>query len=95
MATQFKFKDGRLFTGALDKNGNEIYDDDRVTVNSDWHGLKDEKGTVKYIPERALFAVFFDKPDAGGASVGADGKDYNWHGFDDLDDITVLTEAAA
>ena len=90
----FKFRDGRLFTGALDKNGAEIYDGDRVRVSDDWQQFKDEKGTVRYIPERALFAVFYDKRDLSGYS-DKDGVNYNWDGFDDVSVITVIKEEAA
>jgi len=88
---EFKFKDGRLFTGYVDKNGNEIHDGDRVEASDAWLEIKAEKGSVQYIPDRALFAVYFDTPDLTGKSVGENGENWNWEGFGDLDEIALLT----
>jgi len=90
----YKFKDGRLFIGVLDKNGSEVYDGDRVMVSGDWQMVKNATGTVRYISERAMFAVYYDTPDLNGKSCADDGVNYNWDSFDDLDEIVVISEAA-
>ena len=89
---EFKFKDGRLFTGAVDKNGTEIYDGDRVIASNEFQEVYSEKGTVRYMPERAKFAVFYDTPDVGGRSNAVDGNNYNWDDFFELDEIAVFEE---
>ena len=88
----YKFKNDKLFIGVIDKNGNEIYDGDRVLVSNDWQGVKDATGIVKYVPERALFAVFYDTPDLVACS-DKDGVNYNWDDFNEIDEVALITEA--
>jgi len=86
---QYKFKDGKFFTGMHDISGTEIYDGDRVVVSSDWKGISDVLGTVRFLPNRAIFVVYYDKPPRDEKSHRY-GKSIHWGGMDDLR-IRVLT----
>ena len=89
----FKVKDGRLFTGILDKNGSEVYDGDRVMViKGAWQKIINKTGTVQYIPNRALFAVFYDAPDIGKRDKVRAGVNYNWDDFNDIEEISLISE---
>jgi len=90
----YKFKDGKIFTGIVGKDDGEVYDGDRVMVSGDWQGIKNATGVVRYIPERALFTVYFDEPDVGGLCENIDGVNYNWCGVEDLDEVILFTGVA-